>query len=145
MCGANVEEILIASGGGMRSGREGFRLQFLSVPQESFRRAGHCDLRSFRLRADADLFRVPGRVGPLRLLLLVGVVLAAGLVERGGGGAVHLEPPVTDEVRLAEDGAVGAQERYLTGCVADVEHLEIGDEIMFFVPRKLLSQLFQLS
>lgn len=56
--------------------------------------------------------------------LLVGVVLSAGFVECWSRGAVHLEPPVANEMGLAEDGAVWAEEGYLPGCVADVEYLQ---------------------
>jgi hypothetical protein len=60
----------------------------------------------------------------LGFLLFVGVVFGAGFVQCGGGGTVHLEPPVTDEVRLAKDGTVWTQEGNLAGSVADVEYLK---------------------
>lgn len=90
----------------------------LSAPEQSFSRAGHVDWRASGLcpyvGVSTDLLEVlvlaEALCDLLALLLFVGVVLGAGLVEGGGGGAVHLEPPVTYEVRLAEDGAVRTKE-----------------------------------
>lgn len=67
----------------------------------------------------------------LRLLLLVGIVFSAGFIQSWGGRAVHLEPPVANEVGLAEDGTVGAEEGDLPGRVADVEYLE--EDIDYFL------------
>lgn len=104
----------------------------LPAPEQSFSRAGHIDWRTPGLRPDvgvsADLLKVlvlaQALCDLLALFLFVGVILGTGFVECWGGGAVHLEPPVTYEVRLAEDGAVGTKERDLAGCVANVEYLE---------------------
>ena len=51
-------------------------------------------------------------------------------VERLSLGAVHVEPPVADEVRLVEEGAVGTEERVLAQtrssvAGADVERLAL--------------------
>ena len=58
-------------------------------------------------------------------LFTLGLVLVDELVERveaGAGGAVHVVPPVTDEVLLVEDRAVGAQEA--VGVAVGLAHVE---------------------
>ena len=63
-----------------------------------------------------------------------GVPLCCDLVVEGvevlGGGAVEVEPPVTDEVVLVQESSVGAEEAVLgepTGAIgcADVERLAL--------------------
>ena len=60
-------------------------------------------------------------------LFTLGLVLVEELVEAEevlAGGAVHVVPPVADEVLLVEDGAVGAQESVEVAVgLAHVEHL----------------------
>ena len=60
-------------------------------------------------------------------LFTLGLVLVEELVEAEevlAGGAVHVVPPVADEVLLVEDGAVGAQESVEVPVgLAHVEHL----------------------
>lgn len=107
-------------------------LESLSVSEQPLSGAGHVDGCSPGFCVDVGLgsnlleVRVLAEAlgDLLGLLLFVGVVFGAGLVEGRRGRAVHLEPPVTDQVRLAEDGAVGTQERDFAGCVADMEYLE---------------------
>ena len=67
--------------------------------------------------------------GGIRLPL--GCDLVVEPVEVLGGGAVDVEPPVTDEVLLLEEGAVGAEEGVLGQAAApvpgaDVEGLALG-------------------
>ena len=64
-------------------------------------------------------------VGPL------GGVLLIEAVERLGQRAVHVEPPVADEVLLVEEGPVRAEERLGMEAAAavvdaDVERLAVG-------------------
>ena len=59
-----------------------------------------------------------GGVGRLRVAsstqgVSLGSVLIIETVEVLGGGAVEVEPPVTDEVVLVEEGAVGTEEAVL--------------------------------
>ena len=56
--------------------------------------------------------------------LLLEQLLATLLVQLRGLAAVHLEPPVANQLRLLEDGAVRAEERDLSSVVADVEYLD---------------------
>ena len=70
------------------------------------------------------------RVRKLETCLSLSCDLIVQAVEVLGGGAVHVEPPVADEVLLLEQGAVGAEERELgeTGVAvvgADVERLAL--------------------
>ena len=70
------------------------------------------------------------RVRKLETCLSLSCDLIVQPVEVLGGGAVHVEPPVADEVLLLEQGAVGAEERELgeTGVAvvgADVERLAL--------------------
>lgn len=57
----------------------------------------------------------------------LGLVLVEELVETikvGGGRAVHVVPPITDEVLLVENGAVGTEEAVEVAIVlAHVKHL----------------------
>ena len=55
--------------------------------------------------------------------LLVREELLVELVQLLGGAAVEVVPPVADEVQLAEEGAVGTEERVADVVAAHVEHL----------------------
>ena len=68
-------------------------------------------------------------ISSVRLSLSSNLIIQS--IETLGFSAVKVEPPVTDEVVLVEDGSVGAEEAVLgktssTISSADVEHLALG-------------------
>ena len=100
---------------------------------------------SFSVHSEASLFLVLGAEERVALFTL-GLVLVEELVESvevGLGRAVHVVPPVADEVLLVEDGAVGAQEA-VGGAVglAHVEHLRREIKEFFQSQRNWLVPVF---
>lgn len=50
--------------------------------------------------------------------------LGALCIVAGGAQTVDLEPPVAGELALLEDGAIGAEERYLAPFLTYMENLQ---------------------
>ena len=102
--------------------------QLLAVPRQAVR-----GCRSLETHLGLGSSVLPDSIGALRSavssscrggLACLGKLVVLGLSDGGGLGAVHVEPPVADEVVLVEDGAVGAEEGELGGLgAADVENL----------------------
>lgn len=79
------------------------------------------------------------------LTFLLEQLLAALLVQLCGLAAVHLEPPIANQLRLLEDGAIWTEERYLPTVVTDMEHLERIIVVLYcFLLMVLLDELREL-
>ena len=105
--------------------------QLLSVPRQAVRccrsQVPHLGLGSSVLPDSIGALRSAVGSGCRGSLTGLGQLVVLGLSDGGGLGAVHVEPPVADEVVLVEDGAVGAEEGELGGLgAADVENLAFG-------------------